>query len=127
VWQSPYPPPDAAERFEKLCPGAFNRMLTMAEKAQDASIEANKEARDNLKADTRRGHWLGWLATMGAIGGAAFCASIGQPWVAAALVGVPVLSVAKALVDATKAKSTPIVAQQAQPPAIPDQSENKES
>ena len=103
-------------------------MLTMGEKAQDASIEANKQARDSLKADTLRGHWLGWLATIGAIGGACFCAYIGQPWVAGALVGVPVLSVCKALVDATKAKSVPIIA--AQPSATPaagDQRTGKEA
>jgi uncharacterized membrane protein len=34
LWQGQFPPPDALERYEKLLPGAFNRMMVMAETAQ---------------------------------------------------------------------------------------------
>lgn len=127
VWQGQFPPPDAIERYEKVSSGSFDRLITMAEKQQDASIEGNREARRNLRADTQRGHYLGALIAVLAIAGAVYCAVIGQPWVAAALVGVPVLAVARALVESSRAKPLAIQAKVAaeeisptpQPPEAP--------
>lgn len=34
-WSGPLPPPEAAERYERLCPGSLNRHLTMMEKERD--------------------------------------------------------------------------------------------
>ncbi|HUC12454.1 MAG TPA: DUF2335 domain-containing protein, partial [Stellaceae bacterium] len=31
LWQAPYPPPEAIERYEKVLPGSFDRMIKMAE------------------------------------------------------------------------------------------------
>lgn len=54
--------------------------------------------------DVQRGHWLGALTTAGAVGAAAFVVYVhGPALVAVALVGVPVMSVAKALVDSVTA------------------------
>ena len=101
-------------------PGAFNRLMVMAEKQQDASIAATTEARRAVIADTRRGHRLGFTVTLLAMVGAGGCAYLGQPWVAVTFLGVPVLSVANALINTAKAKPptvAPVAA--APPPASP--------
>ena len=103
VWQGQFPPPDAIERYEAVHPGTFGRLVTMAERQQQAVIESASEARRFQRADNQRGQYLGFLVTVLAIVGAVLCAFFGQPWIAAALVGVPVLSVAKALVDSARA------------------------
>lgn len=98
VWQGQFPPPDAVEAYNRASPQAFDRMITMAEKLQDAQIELNSKGADAARADTRRGHYLGSTVTLSALAGAVACAWLNQPWVAAILCGVPVLSVANILV-----------------------------
>src|SRR4051794_39392607 len=69
-WQGPYPPPEAVERYEKVCPGAFDRMIGMAERLQKAQIDQSSEALKNQKDDRCRGHYLGFTTTVLAMGGA---------------------------------------------------------
>ena len=47
----------------------------------------------------RRGQWLGFAMGIGALFGAAFCGAVGQPWLAACFLAVPVMGVATALVN----------------------------
>ena len=75
----------------------------MAEQLPTAQIAQSKLALDYSYFNGRRGQWLGWGATILAMGGALFCTWIGSPWVAGVFLSVPVMAVAKALVDATKA------------------------
>jgi uncharacterized membrane protein len=119
MWQGPYPPPDAVRQYEEILPGAFDRMIAMAEQAQAAQIEANNHAQNYLRDDTKRGHWLGFAATCTAMIGAVVCAWIGQSWVAALFLGVPVMAVAKALVDGARAQKTQVVAAPPAPPSAP--------
>ena len=42
----PLPPPAIAREYEEICPGFVDRSFRMAEKAQDASIEAVRDERD---------------------------------------------------------------------------------
>ncbi|MFT8355283.1 MAG: DUF2335 domain-containing protein, partial [Gluconobacter japonicus] len=119
-WAAPVPPPEAAERFERLCPGAFDRMLTMAEKEQTVQSElARKQvdtaakmaeeqvllaqrAQNFLANDTKRGHWLGAAISAFAMIGSGIAAYCGQQLVALAFIGVPVMTVAIALINANK-------------------------
>lgn len=41
----PLPPPDIARQFEEMCPGFVDRSLKMAEKAQQAEIDADSDER----------------------------------------------------------------------------------
>ena len=101
-WQGQFPPPDAIERYERTLPGSFDRLISMAERAQAAQIDANNTAMSHQAADNRRGQILGFLVTVVAILGAIGCAFINQPIIGSLLVGVPVLAVAKALVDSAQ-------------------------
>lgn len=113
VWQGQFPPPEAIERYEAVRPGTFDRLVTMAETQQQAVIESAAEARRYQRADNQRGQYLGFAVTVLAIVGAIICAYFGQAWIAAALVGVPVLSVARSLVES--ARAAPVVRADATP------------
>ncbi len=107
-WQGPYPPPEAAERFEALLPGTFNRIMVMAEQAQAAQLLAMKNAIEYQRRDTRRGHVLGFLSSIAAMAGALCCLYFKQAWVASLFVSVPALAIGKSLVDSThKSKQLP--------------------
>jgi hypothetical protein len=127
VWQGQFPPPEAIERYERVQPGAFDRILKMAERQQESDIGAARETRLLVQSDTKRGVWLGWSVTVGAIIGAVVCAYIGQPAVALVLIAVPVMSVAKALVDSSRAARA--AASPPEPPkaGAPDQSDKPTS
>lgn len=87
------------ERYVAIQPDAFDRILTMAEQQQAANIAALHQAQRYQHRDTERGQWLGALTTFAAMAGAAYCGVAGSTAVAIALVAIPVMSVAKALID----------------------------
>ena len=101
-WQGQFPPPEAVEVYERLHPGAFDRMLTMAEYAQASQVASVEAVNQNIKADAQRGSYLGAAVTVLAMAGAFACAYIGQPWVATAFIGVPVISVARSLIETSR-------------------------
>lgn len=98
-WQAPFPPPDALERYEKIVPGTWERLLKMAEQAQGAQIAAEERACNLERENSKRGHYLGFFATIMAMGSALTCVYAGHPVVASVFLSVPVMSVAKALID----------------------------
>jgi uncharacterized membrane protein len=105
LWQGQYPPPEAIEHYEKVLPGSFNRMITMAEQLQEAQIAEAKRANEYTKNDSRRGHWLGFMTAITAMGCALVSLYFGYPWVSSIFISVPVMGVAKALVDSAKQSS----------------------
>ena len=126
LWQGQFPPPDAVQKYEEILPGSFNRMIRMAESLQEAQINDAKRAQDYTSADTKRGQWLGFSAVLASVLGAAACtiaAAIthqsGGYWVAGALVGVPVMAVAKALVESARTPSAKDIIQAAAPKSAP--------
>ena len=84
----------------------------MAEQAQanqyqllTAQVAHAGQGQKFLQKDTRRGHWLGWSIAALAIIGAVTCAWLEHPYVAALLVSVPVLGVARQLIDGVRSKT----------------------
>lgn len=107
LWQSPYPPPDAMTVYEGLHSGAMDRILKLAEQGQSAQIDDVKESRRFTYNERRRGQALGALTTIIALGLAAFIADK-SPVIAGLMLGVPVLAVAKALIDGHKQHPPPM-------------------
>jgi uncharacterized membrane protein len=101
-WQGPYPPPDAVERYEKIQPGVFDRIVSMAERMEAAQIEQSAAALKYQHEDSRRGQWLGFSVAAGAVVGAVIIGIVGNPWLAAAFLAVPVMGVAQALVESAR-------------------------
>ena len=118
-WQGPYPPPEAVERYERVLPGTFNRLITMAEQLQAAQIVQSNKALDYTHSTNTRGQWLGFVATALAMIGALGCVALGQPLVAGAFLSVPVLAVAKALVETVKRPTGKDIIQAATEAAAP--------
>jgi uncharacterized membrane protein len=113
VWQSQFPPPEAAERFERIHPGAFDRMIKMAEFAQKAQADDTKRAQDYAHADTRHAQTLGAVTTALAMICAVACVGIGTYtkienvfWVAGLFLGVPLMAVANKLIESARSPST---------------------
>jgi uncharacterized membrane protein len=107
----PFPPPAAIREYEAILPGTFERIVRMAEKAQQDQTDTVRSGQQALRQDTRRVHWMAAAISVAAMVGAGFCASIHETWVACAFLGVPVFAVAKAFIDSLKA---PNANQQAQ-------------
>jgi uncharacterized membrane protein len=82
IWQSPYPPPHAIERYEKVCPGTLDRILGMAERLQEAQITQAATNAQATRNDTRRAHWLGFVVAIAALIAAIGSLLLGNAWVA---------------------------------------------
>lgn len=141
AWNAPVPPPEAAERFEKLCPGSFERMLRMAEKEQDNQIDVSQKqiaiaknisdqqivlatrAQDFLARDTKRGHWLGAMISILAMIGSITSEVYQQTAIGVAFLGVPLTTVVIAFINSHK-ESKQVT--EVKPKEIPDNSSNKE-
>jgi uncharacterized membrane protein len=113
----PYPPPHEMREYESILPGAFNRIVSMAEQAQAAQIATMQQAQNYARRDARRGQVLGFITALAAMGGAIWCVHVGSPSVAGLFLSVPVLAVAKALIDSAKKPAASPLPEPAQTPA----------
>jgi uncharacterized membrane protein len=107
VWHGPLPPPDALREYEQILPGSMNRILTMAEAAQNNQHAAVMQAMRFTQFDIRRGHWMGFIFSGLATLIAGYLAWNGQVAVPIALVSIPVMAVGKAFIDSVRANSAP--------------------
>lgn len=112
--QGPLPAPEDLKHYDDLLPGAAERIFRMAEIEQQHRHEQESKAisselttRDLLQAtekariegvmrSDKRGQYLGAAVSILAIAGAIYTAGT-QPYVAAALIGLPILGIVKAL------------------------------
>ncbi|MCE8508801.1 DUF2335 domain-containing protein [Ruegeria pomeroyi] len=100
-WSGALPRPEDFAKYAEIVADAPERILRMAEKEQDHRIDLERQivpANNNAGA---RGQWLGAGISVLALVLAVVANWIGAPWqVSTAIVGVPVLSVARSLVAA---------------------------
>lgn len=61
-FRGPIAHPRHLRAYEEIEPGAANRIITMAEKAQDTNIDLDTRALDAEIADQKRGMWMGFSA-----------------------------------------------------------------
>lgn len=72
----------------------------MAEAEQEHRVALERQGQSAAIAESKRGQWLGTIISLAAIAAAAFGIWVGAHWGAiAALVGVPILGIVKAIVD----------------------------
>lgn len=99
-WSGPMPPPAMLEEFDRVVPGAAERILALTERETGHRIEWEKKALDANVGESRRGQWLGAGISALAVTGAVWTALAGVHYaVPIALVGVPVMAIARAIVD----------------------------
>ena len=122
TYLGPIPPPEELHHYESVIPGAADRILRMAEaeslhrqRQEEVSIQANIAAQQRqiglveyqAKALSRSdllGQLLGFAVSIVSLSGCVYLAYRGQPWVASALVGLPLAGVIRALRERHKPK-----------------------
>ena len=115
IWQGQFPPPEAVERYEAVLPGAFARIMEMAEAAQAAQIRQAALTNQYIQWDVRRSHFLGAGVSVLAMGFAIWAIYLHAEWVSALFLSLPVMAVAKALIG-SNSTNTSKPDQQASPP-----------
>ena len=80
--QGPLPTPESLLRYDKVCPGAADRIIRMAEKEQDNIHEIRKKDSDSL----RLGIILGFISFLLLVMLTFSAIYYDKPWVAAVLV-----------------------------------------
>lgn len=114
--EGPLPPPALLDGYEKVVPGAAERIIQLAEKEQehrqalekaaiqsDVDVKASFQTSEKFRLESifksdRRGQYLGAFVSTIALAGAIACALNGVSWqVSIALVGLPVLGMVNAL------------------------------
>jgi uncharacterized membrane protein len=92
----PLPAPADLEHYERVYPGAAERIFAMAEREQAHRQERERHVDAVNSASAKRGQWLGAVIVLLAMSGAVAIGLLHGPWqIAAALVGVPLLSVVR--------------------------------
>jgi uncharacterized membrane protein len=104
-WQWPIPPPEDIKEYEAILPGAFDRIMKMAEHALGAQIESGRTEQESLRINSIAGTLLGGLVTIVAMACSLVCVFRGAFWVAGAFLSVPVMSVAKAFIESTRSRA----------------------
>lgn len=116
-WSGPLPTPQALSDFDRIIENGAERIMKMAEQEQqhrfaldNANIAVQIKHQDLLAYNARNetksnrlGQLLGMTVAVSCIVGAALLAKE-SPWVAAALVGIPMASVIKAMLPKPNGK-----------------------
>ncbi|TQE92099.1 MAG: DUF2335 domain-containing protein [Spiribacter salinus] len=103
VWSGALPRPEDFAKYGEVVPDAPERILRMAEAEQRHRIDMEGQLVPANNKAGLRGQLLGAAISVVALTLAVVAAWIGAPWqVSVALVGVPVLSVARSLVTALR-------------------------
>ena len=109
-WSGPLPPPESLSTYEKLVPGAAERLLALAEREAAARIEqtrldhaadqeAQKQALKDYHVRVSRGQIYGAIVAISFMVGAVCCARYGQTAIGVALVGATIVGLVNALVS----------------------------
>ena len=104
LWSGVLPRPEDFAKFGEVVPSAPERLLRMAELEQQHRIALETQIVPENQRAGKRGQWLGATISIVALLLATYTSYLGSPWqLSVALVGVPVLSVARSLVTAFRA------------------------
>lgn len=100
-FKGPVPDPETLQEYENICPGFANRLITMAEKEQDArhasetSIILNQEIQHQRDSNTyRQGQTYAMLSVLFIVGLCSYIAFVGGIEEAAWVAGVVIVSLA---------------------------------
>ena len=112
-WSGPIPPPGDIERYEAVLPGATDRILTMAEKAQShrhdramMSLETEKMVASEDSKRSYLGVVSALLISLICIGGGLYLIFAGQAWAGIALVGFDLAGLVAVFIYGTNSRRT---------------------
>lgn len=105
-WAGPLPPPEALDRFNQVVPNGAERIFKMAEAEQAHRIAQETDALQARVGEAKRGQILGATISIFAVVGALSSVWLGAHWaVSVALVGVPLMGLAEAIVHSRSRQS----------------------
>lgn len=103
IWSGVLPSPEDMEKFNAVIPNGAERIMRLAEREQEHRIAIEQMLLPQNIAAHSRGQWLGATISVLAICLAGLTGYLGvDRYISIALVGVPVLAVARALVETFK-------------------------
>lgn len=104
-WSGPLPPPEAIARFNDIVPNGAERIFKMAEDEQAHRIASENTGLVASIAEAKRGQLLGASISIFSLVSAIISIYLGAHWtVTVLLVGVPIMGLAKAIVDSRSQK-----------------------
>ena len=110
-WSGPLPPPGALQQYDAAVPGAVNRILVMAENAQQHEIDLEKAAsarEDKILASdvsqSKRGLWFAFISALFVIGSGAFLILLGKGVWGLAVILTPLAALAGLFVYGTETR-----------------------
>lgn len=106
AFKGPIAHPRHLEHYERICPGAADRIIAMAEKEQTSRtgwIDTNLREEH---ADKKRGMYCGLAAFVFLVGAAVFCGWIGQPVLGGSFLATGVLGAVGVFVNGRLQKPT---------------------
>jgi uncharacterized membrane protein len=110
LFSGPIPSPEALERYEQICPGAADRIISMAEKEQNERIAADKtHQKDNTDIATKelialtRGQYFGFISVLAVLSLCFFIGYQGELKTASTLAGGITVALASAFVYKSRA------------------------
>ena len=97
-FSGPLPPPAVLEGYERLIPGAAERLISLVEADTKHLQDLEKSAQNADISSFRLGQVLGFTIVLVALSVAAFCAYLGHEWPASIIGGTTVVGLAYAFV-----------------------------
>lgn len=94
----PLPPPADFEHYERVCPGAADRILKVMEREQAHRQELTQRVIEAEAGVAKRALPIGGAVALLAVGGAILVGLFGSWEAAVALVGVPLAAIVRAFV-----------------------------
>lgn len=104
AWNGALPPPDMAKAYEELSPGAFSRLLSMAEEEAKSRRALTEKSQDAYVKSVHRGLSFAFILTMSAFVGAVACAALHCEKAAIAFVGATVVNLAATFIGRKSGK-----------------------
>jgi uncharacterized membrane protein len=103
-FSGPLPQPSDLEYYERIIPGAAERIISLAEKQSEHRQYLEKSVILSDIKNSRTGLWCALIIAISGIGSSVFCAAIGQPWAAAALSGTSLAGIVTAFIYGSKVR-----------------------
>lgn len=101
----PIPPPALLEGYERLVPGAADRILSMAETEAEHVRSLDRTALAESVAEIKRGQWFAFVVAMTALAASVAAAALGYPAVAGVVGGTTVVGLVTVFVVGRQARS----------------------
>ena len=100
-FQGPLPSPKHLEQYNKIVPGAANRIIEMAEKEQAHQHEWNNKSLRLASRQTARGQWMAFILSLVLVAVAVWTIFAGHPTVGGIIFGTTVVGLAAAFISQT--------------------------